>query len=372
MTVFFNNLRRILTRPVNLIFMLVVPIALSIMVITLSASATGYTLGILDEDNTKLTKYLQEAFAEKCDVITVEADSIRDKVINSDVSCAIQFEKGFTDAILEGKEVYAKSYSLSDANGSDPAVLYINTMISSAKNLGAISNGDVDVLLEALDEVVNANYQATYETYSKDGRDMVESTVSALGYMAVGMMFLMTFASMLLLEDKKSGVFDRINTTQFPRWAYYVQHVLSYFIVAIIQIAVELLVLPNMVEVSFGMNTMEIIQVGLVCCAFAFVCIAIGVTVSRFAKTNLMAGGVISMINIPMLMVGGCFWPKEIMPEFMQKMSDYMPTAWFLSGSEKILDGKGFSTALPEIGYLVAVSGVLLIVDFSIKPTKVK
>lgn len=372
MTVFFNNLRRILTRPTNLLCMLVVPIVLSIMVITLSGSASGYILGVLDEDNTELTQFLQDAFAQKCEVITVEAENIRDDVINNNVSCAIQFEKGFTEAILDGKEVYAKSYSLGDTNGADPAVLYINTLISAAKNLGAVADGDVEKLLDALDEVVDANYQATYKTYSKDGRDNVENTVSALGYMAVGMMFLMTFASMLLLEDKKSGVFDRITTTQFPRWAYYVQHLLSYFVVSLIQICVELLVLPYMADVTFGKTVAETLQVGVVCCAFASVCIAIGITVSRFAKTNLMAGGVISMVNIPMLMVGGCFWPKEIMPEFMQKLSNFMPTAWFLNGAEKVLDGKGFAAAVPEILYMVGLSAALLVVDFSIKPTKVK
>lgn len=372
MTVFFNNLRRILRKPSNLLCMLVVPIALSLLVISLSSSVSGYTLGILDGDNTELTRALRDAFAQKCDVVTVEAESIKESVINGDVDCAIEFDAGFTTAILAGEEVYAKSYSLSDSNGAEPAVLYINTLISAAKNLGPAAQGSEAALLDALDEVIAANYQARYETFSKDGRDNVENTVSALGYMAVGMMFLMTFASMLLLEDKKSGVFDRITTTQFPRWAYYVQHLLSYFVVALIQICVEILVLPNMADVSFGMNWMETVQVGLVCCAFACVCIAIGITVSRFAKTNLMAGGVISMVNIPMLMIGGCFWPKEIMPEFMQTLSNFMPTAWFLSGAEKILDGKGFLAAGPEILYLLALSSLLLIIDFSIKPTKVK
>lgn len=372
MTIFLNNLRRILCRPANLLCMLVVPVVLSMLVVGLSGAASGYTLGVLDSDGTELTKTLTEAFGQKCDVVTVEADSIRESVINNDVSCAIEFQEGFTAAVLAGEEVYAKSYSLNDANGAEPAVLYINTLISAAKNLGAVTNGDEAALLDALDEVISSNYQVRYEIFSKDGRDNVENTVTALGYVAVGMMFLMTFASMLLLEDKKSGVFDRILTTQFPRWAYYVQHLLSYFTVALIQICVEILLLPNFADVSFGADWMETVQVGVICCSFACVCIAIGITVSRFAKTSLMAGGVISMVNIPMLMIGGCFWPKEIMPEFMQTLSNFMPTAWFLNGAEKILDGKGFVAAAPEIAYLLGLSALLLVIDFSIKPTKVK
>ncbi len=372
MTIFFNNLRRILCKPSNLFCMLVVPVVLSILAISLASAASGYTLGVLDSDGTALTKALTEAFGQKCDVRTVEADSIRESVINSDVSCAIEFEAGFTAAVLAGEEVYAKSYSLGDANGAEPAVLYINTLISAAKDLGAVTNGDEAALLDALQEVISSNYQVRYESFSKDGRDNVENTVAALGYIAVGMMFLMTFASMLLLDDKKSGVFDRISTTQFPRWAYYVQHLLSYFTVALIQICAEILLLPYLADVSFGADLLETMQVGLICCAFACVCIAIGITVSRFAKTSLMAVGVITMVNIPMLMVGGCFWPKEIMPEFMQTLSSFMPTEWFLNGAEKILDGKGFLPAAPEIGYLLGLSALLLTIDFSIKPTKVR
>jgi len=372
MTVFFNNLRRILCKPSNLLCMLVVPIVLSMLVIGLSGSVAVYTLGVADADDTALTRALTDAFGQKCDVIELETDDIRTSVINGDVSCAIEFEEGFTAAILAGEETFAKSYSLNDANGAEPAVLYINTIISAAKNLGTSANGDEQKLLEALDEVIAANYQAHYETYSADGRDAVENTVTALGYMAVGMMFLMTFASMLLLEDKKSGVFDRIITTQFPRWAYYVQHLLSYFVVALIQICVQFVVLPFIADVSFGMNLIEMLQVGLVCCAFACVCIAIGITVSRFAKTSLMAGGVISMVNIPMLMIGGCFWPKEIMPEFMQTLSNFMPTAWFLTAAETILDGEGFLAAAPQIAFMLGLSALLLAIDFSIKPTKAK
>ena len=174
MTVFFNNLRRILCRPSNLLCMLVVPLVLSIMAIGLADAASGYTLGILDSDNTDLTKALTEAFAQKCDVVTVEEDRIRESVINNEVSCAIAFEEGFTSAVLAGQEVYAKSYSLSDSNGAEPAVLYINTLISAAKNLGAVTNGDEAALLEALDEVISANYQVRYETFTKDGRCRIE------------------------------------------------------------------------------------------------------------------------------------------------------------------------------------------------------
>ena len=372
MIVFCNNLRRILGKPVNLLCMLVVPVVLSILAIGLAGASGSYTLGVLDSDNTELTKTLTQAFGQKCTVVRVAPERIRESVIGNDVSCAIEFEEGFTAAVLAGEEVYAKSYSLDDSNGAEPAVLYINTLISAAKNLGTVTNGDEAALLDALDEVISSNYQVRYESFSKDGRDKVENTVAALGYIAVGMMFLMTFASLLLLEDKKSGVFDRITTTQFPRWAYYVQHLLSYFVVSLLQICALLVLLPYMADVCFGQNLAEMLMVGMICCAFACVCIAVGITVSRFAKTSLMAGGVISMVNIPMLMVGGCFWPKEIMPEFMQTLSGFMPTAWFLNGAEKILDGKGFLAAAPEIGYLLGLSTLLLVVDFTIKPTKAR
>ena len=183
----------------------------------------------------------------------------------------------------------------------------------------------------------------------------------------MGMMFLMTFATTLLLEDKETRVYSRIITTPVTRASYLFQHLLSYLIVAVIQIALIFLIIPNIVEISFGSTTTIEFETMLVTLLFSGVCIAIGLTVSRFSKSSSIAAALVSLINFPVLMLGGCLWPREIMPEGVQRIGDFMPTTWFLNAASSVLNGEGLGAAGKEMLLLGGLILILLILSFVVK-----
>ena len=127
------------------------------------------------------------------------------------------------------------------------------------------------------------------------------------------------------------------------------------------------LIVPKIVDISFGSTTSIVLQVMFVTFLFACVCIAIGLAISRFAKNNSTVGAVVSLVNFPVLMLGGCMWPKEIMPEAIQKIGSFMPSDWFLTAAKTALNGEGLGAAIKEIGLMVGLVAVLLIISFVIK-----
>ncbi|HBG38891.1 MAG TPA: ABC transporter permease, partial [Clostridiaceae bacterium] len=54
-----------------------------------------------------------------------------------------------------------------------------------------------------------------------------------------------------------------------------------------------------------------------------------------------------SLVITPMCMLGGCFWPREIMPKFLIEISNFVPTTWVLKGAKKAF----FSTGIWDIKY---------------------
>ena len=44
----------------------------------------------------------------------------------------------------------------------------------------------------------------------------------------------------------------------------------------------------------------------------------------------------IGLVNLPILMLGGCLWPRELMPEFVKRIGDFVPTTWFLKAAETV------------------------------------
>ena len=281
MTILGNNLKRIFSRPINIIFMIVVPIVLNVIFISVSSISGQYMIGVVDYDKTELTTGFTEEIQKSGTLVDVDESQIDSMVLNQDVDLVLLFEEGFTQGIMNGEDVSVKTYSLEESNSAEPMNMFIESFISSAKAIGKAAGGDSDKFYGGIGDYYDSQYVVSYKTFDFSLNQEVNRAVQSLGYMAMGTMFLLSFATILILEDKKSRVFDRLGTTPVSRASYFVQHLLSYFIVALIQIAVMVNVLPGIVDISFGDAANEIIIVGVV---FATSCISIGLLISRFLK----------------------------------------------------------------------------------------
>ncbi len=373
MTILKNNLKRIFGRKVNILFMLVIPIVVNIFIISASTGEAKWNLGISDKDNTQFTQEFIALMKEDCNIITLtEEDDVSSMILNRKIDCSFIFEDGFTDDLIAGKDVQVKSHILDGTNQTGPIQIRVASYITAAKEIAKVSNNNAIAFYEGMEKYKESKYSAEYKNFDSSYKEDINTAVSSLGYMAFAMLFLITFSTGLLLEDKLSGVFDRIATTPLRASSYYTQHLLSYFIVAAIQVVVVINVLPSVVKVSYGNSVMDVLNVIIVSCCFALVCIAIGLTINRFSKNSLSASASNTLVDLPMLMIGGCLWPKEVMPDYLQKLSDFMPTAWFMRAGETVISGGSLWDAKNELLYMLGFVIILLVISFTVKTEKVK
>ena len=351
--------------------MIVIPIALNMFLISVSTKEVQYNVGILDKDSSRFTRDFIRRLGKTCNVkLLTGKDDINSMIVNKSADCVFSFEAGFTDGMISGKDVSIKSYVLGDTNIAKPIQFYIASYISASKSIAQASKGDTDLFYKGMEDYHKSEYAAEYKDFASGTSNGVGKAVASLGYMAFGMVFLLAFSTALILEDKLSGVYDRVAVTPLKRSSYFIEHMLGSFVVAAIQIAILIGNLPRMVNVSFGSDAQEN-EIILVCCVFAVVCISIGVLISRYSKNVLMAGALTTLVNLPMLMLGGCLWPREIMPGYVQRIGDFMPTTWFLKAGEAVLYGKGIMTAMNDVLYMLVLAAFLLVMCFAVKPEKV-
>ncbi|KMY31558.1 ABC transporter [Lysinibacillus xylanilyticus] len=374
MTILSNSIKRIFRKRTNILFMLVIPILMNLFLISAATKDVKYNLGILDQDSTPFTKELVSKMQEKYNVtLLTPSDDVKGLIVNKKLDIAFTFQSGFTADMLEGKDVAAISYALEASNVARPVQVYVSSYISSAKQIATSAKGNEDVFYKGLEAYNKNAFAVEYKSFSTGVSEKdVNNAVTSLGYIAFGMLFLISFSTSLILEDKLTGVYDRITATPLTRSSYFSQHMLASFLVAAIQVLLLISSLPKLVDISYGSTSNQQLEVIAVCLALALACVAIGVAISRFSKSALMASSLTALINIPMLMLGGCFWPREIMPDFMQRISDFMPTTWFLQAGETVLYGKGLNGAIPELSYLIGFAALLLIVTFAFKSEKVR
>ncbi|MBR3772564.1 MAG: ABC transporter permease [Clostridium sp.] len=225
MTIFGYNMKRIFGRPLNLVFMVLIPVVLNILIISLVSKDVKYTIGIRDLDNTVYTKELVEHIQEMSNVVMIEdGDSVNQMVIDGDVDIAMEFAKGYTDSLIRGNDsdvLAVKTYSLDKTNATDSVQMYVRSLLEAARQIAIAANGNEEKFYDGMDTYYLKDYQVEYDKFATSVAETVGLGVQSLGYVALGIAFLMMFATGLIQEDKLTGVYDRINVTPLSLFQYY-------------------------------------------------------------------------------------------------------------------------------------------------------
>ncbi len=369
MTVLLNNLKRIFFKPINIILMVVVPIVLNLFFISINNTEQLYDIGIIDLDDSDLTKSIVEEIKIAANPHDYEDDMdlINSALLNSNISMAVRFPENYAQDMIDGKCPQVEIFSIEENTDSIPITMLIASFSTNCGEIGKLCKGDEDKFYDVVHDYLDGTFTAEYENFEFSKGENINRAVSSLGYLAMGMMFLMSFATTLLLEDKLTRVYSRLLTTPTTRASYLLQHLLSYIIVAAVQVVLIISILPSIVEISFGDSFGVTLQVMLVTLLFATACIAIGLTISRFSKNNVVAGAFVGLVNLPVLMLGGCMWPRDLMPEWLQKVGDFVPTTWFLKAAEEVLYENGLGAAWLELLLMGGLAAILLAVSFLVK-----
>lgn len=371
MTVLINNLKLIFGKKKNIFFMLIVPIASIFYIITATTQESKYNIIILDKDNTHFTKLFKNQFKEENNIVTVKnRDEIKNMIVDRKVDIAIIFEKGFTEKMLNNENVKVENIMLDGTNQNQPLQTNVASFVSSAKEIAKLSNSEKE-FNENMDKFVTQKFSVEYKRFSTSYLEDAENAVTALGYLAAGMLFFIMMTTNLLLVERMSGVTDRLATAPIKVSSYYLQHFISFYFIAVLQAVISLSILPLISVLSFGNTLSEIINIIIVACTFALVCVSIGVFVNSISKNSFVAGTVTTLIELPLLMLGGCLWPREIMPEFLQKIGNFLPTTWYMKASERLVNGKGLSSVAFEVVGMAGFAAAVLLLTIIMKRKRI-
>jgi ABC-2 type transport system permease protein len=88
--------------------------------------------------------------------------------------------------------------------------------------------------------------------------------------------------------------------------------------------------------------------------AFTFSITALGMLAASLVRTYAQIDAMSTVIILPLAGLGGAMWPIEIVPEFMQRISLWVPTGWAMRGFHDIITrGLGLEDILLEAGVLM-------------------
>lgn len=183
-------------------------------------------------------------------------------------------------------------------------------------------------------------------------------------WMLFAMFFIAIPLSTTLINERKQGTLDRLQTMEFPRYLMLLGKIIPYLGINLLQVVIMLLIGVYLVP-ALGGDSLQLgssypaLALMALCASLAAVTYAL--LVAEIANTIEQATIFSGICNIIMAAIGGVMVPRFIMPPAMQSLSEVSPMAWGLDGFFDILLRNGtIGDVLPEAGALLAFAAVML------------
>jgi len=159
-----------------------------------------------------------------------------------------------------------------------------------------------------------------------------------------------------LLEEREHGTLRRLLATPASRVEIVGGKVLGMSGIAAFEAAVLVGFGATIFHVPWGNAPLAVIAV---LGSLVLACTGLAITCSVLVRTRSQLSALAPVLTTALAMLGGCYWPLEITPPFMQKVALATPTGWAMFGLKNtVARGMGFSSVILPCAVLLGMAVV--------------
>lgn len=170
------------------------------------------------------------------------------------------------------------------------------------------------------------------------------------------LLVLLTSSGTILVQERTQGLLRRLASAPISKAEVIAGKWDGRMVLAAIQIVVALVFGTFLFKMDWGPNLGMVI---LVLVAWGGFCASAGLWLGTVARTQAQAGGLGVLAANGLAALGGCWWPIEVTPEWMQFVQKLIPTGWTMDALHKLISFQaGPASVVPNIALLVVATVV--------------
>lgn len=278
-------------------------------------------------------------------------DSAKDKMSRSELDAVIVLPKEFGQ-VGEGQQIPS----------GQAKVIYTQNNEQSGQALSSI--------LDAQFKAINQQFVSASVPFTVSSEKLNEKSLSAFDYTFAG---LLGFAIIgmgifgpvnVFPELKKMGILRRLSTTPLKVWQYFLATMVGQAIIGLLALAVMFIVAIMVFKLQVVGNYFELAAF----LVFGIIMIlGIGLALGGWARNERQAAPLSNIVVFPMMFLSGTFFPRFIMPEWLQNVSSFLPLTPVIDGIRLITtEGKHLIDILPQVGLIGAWMVIIYIIAFRV------
>lgn len=345
-------LKRMAARPWMIALTVAVPVLL-VLIVSAGGGGNGIRVALIDHDDSLLSRMVREAVDPVARFVEVEYDQIGAALVDARIEYALVLPAGMQNAVVAGELARVEAYSLHGVQMTWMVRSAADAVLSAAHNIALHTEGDPTRFERALERVRDGRFGLEIETFrgERGAPSAGEATGVAqlVGLLTLTMLLSAIGTSLLFLKDVESGTFHRSIAGPVSLRRYMAEANSAFFTVAALQ-AIAAVVALRIAVPQLGLSAL--IAMAAILVAFALVAVCFSLAVANTMKTVRRTAITANLLIMPIVMLGGAFWPFDIMPDYLQRIGAFSPTRWTTSAVGMALSGASFSDIAPQIGVL--------------------
>ncbi|WP_409297108.1 ABC transporter permease [Peribacillus sp. SCS-26] len=297
-------------------------------------------LGIVMEDKSRPASDAA-AFLSGLDNVSAERISrsdTGDELTSGRLDSVITIEDGYGDSILAGTPGQVSITSIKGAEAVAYIKAYLEQHMKNAALLGKASAGDAEVFNNLYRSYQDDNFKLTSHALLDTSKNK-GMTNQSLGFLIMIMLISAGSLSEIILDEKTKRTYYRLISTPINARKYILSNIIVNLMVMAVQILITLIFMTGVFHIKINFPVWE---AGAVLLLFALIAIGLSLVTVAIAKNRSTSGALHNLIVMPTVMLSGCYWPVEVMPEGLQRLAEFLPQRWALASIEKLQTGAPF------------------------------
>ncbi len=315
-------------------------------------SEVSFKIALVNQSSSEFSqqfvKQMGESKVFKIDQEATSLDSAKEKMSRAQLDAAIVLPEDF-GAVKNAQypSGQAKIYYTQNSQSAAQTLESVLNSVFADINKGLVK---ADVPFTAASEQINAKSLSQFD-YTFAG---------LLGFSIIG---LGIFGPVNVFPElKKQGILRRLHTTPLKVWQYFLANVLSQAFVGIFSILLMFAVAMVVFHLKVSGNPFELGAYILFGIAMIF---GIGMAIGGWARDVNQAAPLSNIVVFPMMFLSGTFFPRFLMPEWLQTVSSFLPLTPVIDGIRLIAtEGKHLTQLGPQLGMMAAWMVIVYAIAF--------
>lgn len=265
--------------------------------------------------------------------------------------------RGEIDTIVE----LPKGFGEVDANqrpSGSVNIYYNEASPQSGQTIAAVMEKVLDEVNAQLGQP-NPPFTVTQKSTATNSLSMFDYVFAGLVGFSILSLGIFGLANQMPAE-KKTGSFRRLRASPIKQSQLIFANMVFYMFVGIISVILMYLVAIFVFDFSMQGNWFELslyIVLGILT-MFGF-----GLAIGGWAKNENQSAALTNVVSFPMMFLSGVFFPRFMMPEWLQGITGYLPLTPIIDGLRMIMtESKHLIDLVPEL----ALMGIWMVVIYTV------